>query len=132
MDQQNKLAVNKAFNILLENPNDKNAIIILKENNPKLLKVASFIQDSSKTNDIEFLKELSLYSLAIKENNIDKISTVSQNQNFLLKDFAIFNKALIQAKNKKYQDSKESLKLISETSEIAALSKLLEHYLLTK
>jgi hypothetical protein len=129
---QNKIKTNQAFNSLLENPNDKNAIAILKENNPKLLKISVFMQDQTKTTDVEFLKELNLYSLAIKENNIDKLSSVSQSQDFLLKDFATFNKALIQTKNKKYQNAKESLKLISTTSQIAALSKMLNHFLLTK
>ena len=68
----------------------------------------------------------------LKKNNIDDISNVTQKQTFLLKDFAIFNKALIQAQNGKYQDAKESIKLISSNSSVASLSSMLEHFLLTK
>ncbi len=130
--QQNKLEANEAFNILLKDPTDQNAIAILKDKNPKLLEISKFIKDSTAETNIEFLKELSLYSIAMKNNNLDKLSNVSLNQNFLLKDFAIFNKALIQTKNLKYDDARESLKLIPITSNIAALSKMLSHFLLTK
>ncbi|RLA78574.1 MAG: hypothetical protein DRG78_14785, partial [Epsilonproteobacteria bacterium] len=130
--EQNKIESNKAFNILLEDSTNANAIAVLKERNPKLLEVVNFTKNGTTNTDIEFLKELSLYSSAMKENNIDKISSVSQNQNFLLKDFAMFNKALIQTENQKYLDAKETLKQIPESSDIAALSKMLAHFLITK
>ncbi|MEA2018892.1 MAG: hypothetical protein U9N59_10635 [Campylobacterota bacterium] len=132
LTEQNKIEANKAFNTLLTDSTNKEAIAILKENNLKLLEVINFTKNSTSNTDIEFLKELDLYSKAMKENNIDKISAVSQNQNFLLKDFAIFNKALIQTQNEKYLDAKETLKQIPESSDIVALSKMLAHFLITK
>ena len=132
MAEQNTIKTNKAFNILVEDSTNKDAIEILKANNPKLLKVATFMKDTSVPTDVEFLKELSLYSEAVKENNIDKIAQVSQNQDFLLKDFAVFNKALIQTQNEKYIDAKETLKQIPEKSDVIALAKLLQHFLITK
>jgi hypothetical protein len=53
-------------------------------------------------------------------------------KDFLLKEFALFNKALIFANNKKYVDAKETLKLIPQNSQVNNLVVLLNHYLLTK
>ena len=132
MAEQTKIKANKAFNQILKNPNDTNALLILKSSNKKLYEIALYMQDNKKLTNVEFLKELTLYSQAIGKNSSDGISTATQNQKFILKDFAIFNKALIQAKNGQYQDAKESLKLIPISSEVSSLVKLLEHFLLVK
>ena len=52
--------------------------------------------------------------------------------NFLLKEFAIFNKALILAQDGKYKEAKIALNLIPSTSKASELSNILKHYLLTK
>ncbi|MEA3498005.1 MAG: hypothetical protein U9R16_02985 [Campylobacterota bacterium] len=132
MGEQNKIKDNEMFNLILENPQDKNALEYLQANNKKLYNIAVYMSDKNKDINVEFLNELSVYSKAIEKNSIDDISAVSQKQNFLLKDFALFNKALIQTQNGKYQDAKESLMLISEKSTVATLSNMLSHYLLTK
>lgn len=132
IQEQNTIAANKAFNTLLNDPKNSEAIATLKEKNPKLLAIAEFLQDNTKQTDVEFLKELSQYAKAIKENNIAGISEVSQNQNFMLKDFAIFNKALILTQEAKYKEAKETLKTIDAKSDIDVLAKMLEHFLLTK
>jgi len=132
MTEQNKIEANKAYNVLLTDSSNKEAIAILKDKNPKLLEVINFTQNNITSTDTKFLKELTLYSAAMKENSIDKITSISQNQNFLLKDFAMFNKALIQTQNKKYLDAKETLKQIPESSDIVALAKMLSHFLITK
>jgi hypothetical protein len=131
-DEQNKIKDNQAFNKLLENYNDKEALKYLESNNKKLYDIAVYMNDKSKNTNAEFLNELSSYSKAIEKSNIDDISNVTQKQTFLIKDFAILNKALIQAQNGKYQDAKESIKLISANSSVASLSSMLEHFLLTK
>jgi hypothetical protein len=51
---------------------------------------------------------------------------------FLLKEYAIFQKALQQALNLKYKDAKETLKLVPKSSSISQLVNKLNHYLLTK
>jgi len=129
---QNKIEANKVFNQLLENPNNKEALASLKEKNLKLYNIALFMQNSSAPNDIEFLKELSQYSQAIKEQNIDKLTSTIESQDFLLKDFALFNKALLLVKKQKFKEAKKSLKQISQQSNLNVLAKMLEHYLLTK
>ena len=132
MSEQTKLKANIAFNEILKNPNDTNALSVLKSSNKKLYDIALYMQDKKKATNIEFLKELTIYSAAMKNNSSDEISNATQNQKFILKDFAIFNKALIQAKNGKYQDAKESLKLIPVSSEVSSLVNLLKHFLLVK
>jgi len=130
--EQNKIQANIAFNDLLKNPNNQEAIAILKAKNPKLYEIAQYKFNDTKIIDAEFFKELALYTKAINEQNIDSINSVTQKQEFILKDFALFNKALIQAKEAKFTDAKETLKLIDSKSEVSPMAKMLEHFLLTK
>ena len=130
--EQNKIKANEAFNLLVENPTDKEALKYLETNDKNLYQLAIYMNDNNKETNVEFLKELSIYSKAIEKSSMDEISSITQNQNFLLKDFAIFNKALIQTQNGKYIDAKESLKLIPKTSSIVTLTNMLEHFLITK
>ena len=130
--EQNKIKDNEMFNLVLEDQKNTEALKYLESNNKKLYNIAIYMGDKSKDINLEFLTELSTYSKAIEKNSIDDISAISQKQNFLLKDFALFNKALIQTQNGKYQDAKESLMLISGKSTVATLSNILSHYLLTK
>jgi hypothetical protein len=132
LTQEQKIKDNQAFNALLENPNNKDALKYLQSNNKKQYELSVYANDKSKNINFEFLNELSIYSKAIEKNSIDDISNITQKQKFLLRDFAMFNKALIQAQDGKYLDAKESLKLISAKSSVTSLSNMLEHYLLTK
>ncbi|MEA3315649.1 MAG: hypothetical protein U9Q30_07345 [Campylobacterota bacterium] len=130
--EQDLIRDNMMFNKVLSNGEDKISLEYLKQNNQQLYKLAIYIKTKDSSTDLEFLKELSIYSEAIKENNIDKISSVSVKEDFLLKDFAIFNKALIQAQNGKYKEAKETLSVIAITSDIRELVDMLNHFLLTK
>ena len=132
IEDKNKLQANIAFNTLLLNPNDKEALAILEVKNPKLYEIYQYQLDNTQIINVPFFKELALYTKAIKENKIDDLTSVTQKQEFLLKDFAIFNKALIQAQEAKYAEAKETLKLIEANSEVSPLAKMLEHTLLTK
>jgi hypothetical protein len=134
--EENKRAANEAFNAFLDNPQDKNAMTTLKDKNQKLYEIALYLQaqKQKKTVDVnvDFLKELVLYQEALKAQNINQLNDVSMQNDFLLKEFAIFNKALILAQQNKYKDAQETLKLIPQTSKVYELVKLLNHYLLTK
>lgn len=136
MKEENKRTANEAFNSFLDNPKDTKAMGILKDKNQKLYEVALYLQaqKENKTVDvnIDFLKELVSYQKALKSQNIDQLNEVSMESDFLLKEFAIFNKALLLAQQSKYKDAKETLKLIPQTSKVYELVKLLNHYLLTK
>ena len=130
--EQNKIQANIAFNTLLKNPNDKEAMAILEAKNPKLYEISKYRFDDTKIIDAAFFNELALYTKAINEQNIDGLNSVTQKQDFVLKDFALFNKALIQAKAENFTDAKETLKLIAPKSEVSPMAKMLEHFLLTK
>ena len=132
ISNQNKLQANIAFNTLLKDNNNKEALAILEAKNPKLYKIYQFIQDDTKITDVTFFKELAMYTSAIKENNIQGLTEVTQKQEFLLKDFALFNKALIQSQEANYAAAKETLQSINENSAVSPLAKMLEHFLLTK
>ncbi len=51
---------------------------------------------------------------------------------FLLKEFAIFNKALILTNEGKYEDAKAALQLIPSDSKVNDLAITLKHFLVTK
>lgn len=134
LDEQNLIASNKAYNKVLKTPTDKINLAILKDTNEKLLQIAMYqtSTDKTKTNDIEFLKDISAYNKAIKDNDIKTLNTLIVNPDFILKDYALFNKALILVDNKEYATAKSTLKIITEQSAVAPLANMLKHYLLTK
>lgn len=135
LKEQNKIEANIVFQKVLKDPNDTKALESLKGLNTKLYDIALFNQKNAQKDssiNTEFFKELLAYEKAINEQNIEKLNSVSMEKNFLLKEFAIFNKALILAKDGKYQEAKDALKLIPETSQVKDLVTLLNHYLITK
>lgn len=133
---ETKLEANIAFNKVLENPNDKAALDTLKEKNEQLFQVAKFIQateeGTSADIQVKFLKELTDYQKALEAKNVEQLNTLSMNNDFLLKEFAIFNKALIQTNEGKYEDAKATLQLIPADSKVNDLVNVLKHYLVTK
>lgn len=135
MNENAKLEANLAFDKLLSNPADEKALETLKEKNKNLYGAALFLSsDDSKIEEINtpFLKELAKYEIALKNKNIDELNNLSMQNDFLLKEFAIFNKALLLTNEGKYTEAKTALTLIPNTSKAYELSNLLNHYLLTK
>lgn len=136
LKEQNKLEANLAFNKVLDNPSDQTALATLKEKNSQLYDVALYLQAQKENklpqSNVKFLKELSSYQKALEEKNVIALNSVSMQNDFLLKEFAIFNKALILTEEGKYKDAKDTLRLIPQTSKVYELVKLLNHYLLTK
>ena len=132
--EQNDAKANIAYNKLIKNPNDKESLSILKEKNKTLLDLAVYknAKDNTLQNDVIYLKQIALFNKAIKNNDTKALDSLIMDQEFVLKDYAIFNKALILSNEKKYQKAKEALSLISDQSNVKALSNLLAHYLLTK
>ncbi len=133
LETQNKIKANTAFNILLENPQDSTASAILKDTNPKLLTIANHLASKQNTAvNLKFIDEISSFNMAIDQNDLEKLNKTILNSKFLLKEYAIFQKALMQTLNLKYTDAKETLKLIPANSPVLKLSNKLNHYLLTK
>ena len=136
MDEANKLEANLAFNKVLQNSNDAQALEELKNKNAKLYEVALFLQAKKDNKSVEvnipLLKELSKYQTALADKNIAELDNLSMQNDFLLKEFAIFNKALLLTNEGKFNEAKTTLALIPQTSRAFELAKLLNHYLLTK
>jgi len=136
IDDKNAIASNIAFNKVLSNPNDKDALNTLQESNSKLYEVALYLQAKKdgkfQETDIPYLKELTQYQKALSNNNVEELNTLSMQNNFLLKEFAIFNKALILVNEGKYDEARTALNLIQKSSKASELSSLLQHHLLTK
>ena len=136
VDESNKLEANLAFNKVLQNSNDKEALELLKNKNEKLYEVALFLQGKNENKAVDInipvLKELAEYQVALSNKNVDELSNLSMQGDFLLKEFAIFNKALILTKEGKFEEARTALQQITETSKASELANLLKHYLLTK
>ena len=116
MDNVTKQKANEAFNMILKNPSDSNALSILKDTNLDLHNIALFLKAKKEGKSIEInlplLKELSQYSIAMKNSDIEKLNSVTLKSDFVLKEYALFNKALLQAKEGDFIASKETLKLL--------------------
>ncbi|MDN5113676.1 tetratricopeptide repeat protein [Aliarcobacter butzleri] len=135
MDNSNKYDANIALSQFLENGDEK-ALETLKNKNEKLYEVALFLQ-AKKDNkipsiELPLLKELVKFQTATASNNIEELNSLSMQNDFLLKEFALFNKALILVNEGKYEEAKKELSQISQTSKAYELATLLNHYLLTK
>lgn len=136
IQSSNKLEANIAFNKVLENPKDLESMNILKEKNKQLFQIAEYIQavKEGKTSDtqVKYLKDLVSYQKALETNNVEELNNLSMQNDFLLKEFAIFNRALILTNEGKFEDAKATLKLIPNDSKVNDLVNVLKHYLVTK
>ncbi|MCG3702515.1 tetratricopeptide repeat protein [Aliarcobacter butzleri] len=135
IDNSNKHDANIALSQFLENGDEK-ALETLKNKSEKLYEIALFLQakKDNKVASIELpmLKELVKFQTATASNNIEELNSLSMQNDFLLKEFALFNKALILVNEGKYEEAKKELSQISQTSKAYELATLLNHYLLTK
>lgn len=116
---------------------DEGILAELKEKNQKLYELAIYLdaQNSENSNakiSLPILKELLEFQNAMNEQNIDSLNSLSLQNDFLLKDYAIFTKALSLANDGKYQEAKDAISTISLDSKSYELANLLNHYLLTK
>jgi hypothetical protein len=134
VQQQNTAAANKAYNTLLKNPKDSAAIKVLEEKNQKLLNIAMYktSKDYKGTTNVLFLDGIIKMNQAIKNEDIQALNKLILDPNFVLKDYALFNKALILTNKKDYKKAKETLNNISKDSQVNTLADLLKHYLLNK
>lgn len=135
LDESNKLEANAAFNKFLESKDEK-ALATLKDKNEKLYEIALFLQARKDNKTVEIntpvLKELAKFQVAMESKNIKELENLSMQNDFLLKEFAIFNKALLLTNEGKFEEAKTALKQIPQTSKATELANLLNHYLLTK
>ncbi|MFA7083011.1 MAG: hypothetical protein WC141_00610 [Arcobacteraceae bacterium] len=136
INAKNKSQSNLAFTQFLNDNSNKTALAELKETNVRLYNLALYIKSRnepiSETINDSYLGSLVTYKKALEEKNIDQLNTLSMQKNFLLKEFALFNKALLLTEDGKYNEAKQTLQLIQKDSQVADLVALLNHYLLTK
>lgn len=134
-DESNKYESNLLLNSYLEKGDEK-ALEDLKNKNKNLYEVALYLKAKKDEKSVEIslpiLKELLEFELAKKDSNLEALDKLSMKGDFLLKDYALFNKALILTNEKKYQEAKDTLAKISNDSRTIELVNLLNHYLLTK
>ncbi len=136
IDESNKIEANIAFNKLLSNPKDKEALDVLKNKNKNLYDIMIYIQAKKENKNAEisvpYLKQLASYEEALKNKNISALEKVSLESDFLLKEFALFHKALLLTNDGKYKEAKKVLSEIPKDSKANELANLLNHFLLTK
>lgn len=134
-DESNKYESNILLNNYLEKGDEK-ALQSLKDKNNSLYEIALYLkarQDGKSAEiSLPILKELSEFELAKDKNDIEALDKLSMKGDFLLKDYALFNKALILTNEGKYQEAKDTIAKISNDSRTIELVNLLNHYLLTK
>lgn len=136
IDASNKKESNIAFNQFLNNYNDEQALDTLKQTSIRLYHVALYLKSKEQSIDEpindRYLGYLHAYNQAVESNDIEQLDKLITQSSFLLKEFALFNKALILAQNKEYEEARQTLKVIKQDSKVNELASLLNHYLLTK
>lgn len=136
LDNKTKIEANNAFNKFIADTSDEESLNLLKTKNQNLYEIAKAIKARKNGEiveiNVEYLKELSLYEKAIKDSDIKALSSLTLNDKFLLKENAIFNKALLEAKEGKYAAAKETLSQIPQNSKINNMVVLLKHFLASK
>jgi hypothetical protein len=134
---QKLIKTNNAYNKLLENPNDKEALKILKEN-PKLYKLY-LLQTSN--NSIEKLKEvakgsgvvanIAKYQLAMLKGDKKDINLYTLSLGAIYKDLALLNLERLYLKDNNYKKAKETADKIAD-NQIKEIANGLLHYGIVK
>jgi len=133
INEQNTIKANEAYNKVILNPQDKQSLESLKNINKTLYDIALYkINHNDTTTNVEYLKEIGLFNKAVSSNNIAELDKLILDPNFLLKDFALFSKALILIDQKQYNKAKQTVNLIADNSAVSSLSIMLKHFLVTK
>jgi len=134
IQEQNIIKANNTYSKVLANPNNKAALNNLKEQNKILYQIALYqiSQDKTKPVNVDYLKDITAFNKAIESNDINSLNSLILKENFVLRDYALFNKALILTSQNKYKKAKKTLESIQVNSSVEPLAKMLKHYLLTK
>ena len=138
---QTTIKANEAFNKLIKNYDDKDAKEFLQKNAKDLYDIAVFNQAKKDAkqditplanSNVWFIKQLAKYDKAIKNANSSEIDALIAQRDFVLKDVAIMNKALIQIKHKKYKKAKNTLEFLSEEASKSEMAIVIKHFLIDK
>ncbi len=129
---QTKMEANIAYNKVISDPKDTTSLNQLKSLNEKLYEIALLKTNQANQTSVVYLKELEAYQTAIKKEDVAALDKLIATQDFLLKDFASVNKALIYIEKQDYTKAKAALKTIPSDSQVTSLVTLIEHFLITK
>ena len=142
MDENNLIASNKAYGLLLKNPDDKKSLEILKNTNEKLYTAyqVSLALQKDDVNELLLLREnadenfknLIDYKIASLREDAKLLEAYSLKQGSSLKEFAILQLIYKLIEQGKYQDAKDKLVNISATSNLNQYAQILNHFLVTK
>jgi predicted negative regulator of RcsB-dependent stress response len=142
INENNLIESNKAYSILLKNPNDKKSLDILKNKNEKLYNLYQ-VNVAIKNNNVKKLislkaniddnfKNIIDYKIASIKKDTKLLESYSLKQNSSLKEFAVLQLVYKLIEEKKYQDAKDKLVNISTTSKLNQYAQILNHFLITK
>ena len=139
---QSLIATNEAYNKLLSNSGDKEALELLKRKNEPLYDIYQLKQAMEK-NDLqtlqllqnsqnEFVADVAKYQLASSNSDLAKLTSYDLSTNALMKDLGLLQEAYILIQEGKYQDAKLKLDSISKESAVERYSSMMAHFLITK
>jgi len=126
------LKVNVAYNEILANKNVEKNLDILRKDAPNLYKIILYKTTKAKIIDLNYLKELTQLQNAIKNNDLKTIDNLILSNNLLLKDYAIYYKAILLTYKKEYKKAIATLNQINQNSIVNELKIPLLHYLVAK
>ncbi len=122
---------NEAYEQLSKNPNNQEALAILKDKNINLYNVYIF-KEAIKTNNVEKLKEISNNSnkiLAdISKYQVEQIENSKTVNSELLKGFSLLEEGFDLLKENKITEAKLKFAQIDPNSPLFKIAKNLEHY----
>ncbi|WP_200762394.1 hypothetical protein [Nitrosophilus alvini] len=129
---------NEAYIKLQQNPEDKEALMLLKEKNPSLYNAFVF-QKALQKNDAEILKsiaakninvlsDIAKYQYAAISKDEKVLKDYRYTQDALLKDLAVLDEAFLLFKEKKIEEGKKLLESVPENSPAKIFAKFLLHY----
>lgn len=128
---------NKAYQRALQNPDDKEALALLKEKNPKLYHLFLYQQAVKKRDKAALqqiaassdsvLADLAKYHLAALQKKIERLDVYALNSEALLRELALLDESYLLMEQKDVAKARDKLAKI-EKSPATAYALLLAHY----
>jgi len=129
---QKMVKENEALNRLLSNPNDKEALKIVKEN-PNLYSLYLLKKGDFKDMNSPYLKEIKAYEMAMKKGDIKSLEAYLLNPNYkILKNEVRLALIRLYLENNQRQKALNIYKDIDENSKFKELARYLIHYGIVK
>jgi hypothetical protein len=131
-------AVNKSFDKLLSDPKNSSELSTLKNLNANLYDAFIYSQaiaskdikklDELKGSKTVIVEDIASYEIAQDSKDIELLDAYTLKQEAIYRDLAQVQSSIILMNDGKTQEAHEKLKLISDNSPLAPISKALLHY----